>query len=112
LDLFGRGFVLLRLRPDAPEGARLRAAASAAGMLLEVVDLDLPEVAAAYESHLVLVRPDGHVAWRADAEPADARAVIDVVRGARSYASVVRPRDNDNEARPAAHAAQSTGGQL
>ena len=29
----------------------------------------------------VLVRPDGHVAWRADAEPADAAALIDVVRG-------------------------------
>ena len=38
---------------------------------------------ALYERRLVLVRPDGHVAWRADAEPADARAVIDVVRGAR-----------------------------
>ncbi|MGE0036015.1 MAG: FAD-dependent oxidoreductase [Xanthobacteraceae bacterium] len=111
LDLFGRGFVLLRIGADAPDGAHLRAAATAAGMPLEAVDLDLPEVAAVYQSHLVLVRPDGHVAWRADAEPDDARAVIDVVRGARSYASVVRPRDNDNEARPAAHAAQSTGGQ-
>jgi hypothetical protein len=29
----------------------------------------------------VLVRPDGHVAWRADAEPADADAIIDRVRG-------------------------------
>jgi hypothetical protein len=29
----------------------------------------------------VLVRPDGHVAWRADAEPADADALIDVIRG-------------------------------
>ena len=37
-----------------------------------------------YERALVLVRPDGHVAWRADAEPADARALIDCVRGART----------------------------
>jgi len=37
----------------------------------------------------VLVRPDGHVAWRADAEPEDARAVIDIVRGeARGQKSV------------------------
>jgi hypothetical protein len=35
----------------------------------------------AYERRLVLVRPDGHVAWRADAEPADAHAIIDRVRG-------------------------------
>ena len=36
---------------------------------------------AAYERRLVLVRPDGHVAWRADEAPADAGALIDVVRG-------------------------------
>jgi hypothetical protein len=31
----------------------------------------------------VLVRPDGHVAWRADAPPADPRALADRVRGAK-----------------------------
>ena len=36
---------------------------------------------AAYERRLVLVRPDGHVAWRADEAPAEAGALIDVVRG-------------------------------
>jgi 2-polyprenyl-6-methoxyphenol hydroxylase-like FAD-dependent oxidoreductase len=111
LDLFGRGFTLLRLGTDAPDGARLRAAAAATEMPLEVVDLDLSEVAALYQRRLVLVRPDGHVAWRADAEPDDARAVIDVVRGARGYANLAQPGDNDNEARPAAHAGRSTGGQ-
>jgi len=35
----------------------------------------------AYERRLVLVRPDGHVAWRADTEPDDALAIIDRVRG-------------------------------
>jgi hypothetical protein len=35
-----------------------------------------------YERRLVLVRPDGHVAWRGDAPPADPLAVIDRVRGA------------------------------
>jgi hypothetical protein len=29
----------------------------------------------------VLVRPDGHVAWRSDREPDDAGALIDLVRG-------------------------------
>jgi hypothetical protein len=38
-------------------------------------------VLAAYERRLVLVRPDGHVAWRADEAPADAGALLDVVRG-------------------------------
>jgi 2-polyprenyl-6-methoxyphenol hydroxylase-like FAD-dependent oxidoreductase len=88
LDLFGRGFVLLRLGADAPDGERMRRAADAAGVPLQVVALDAPEIAALYQRRLVLVRPDGHVAWRADAEPDDARAVIDVVRGARAYASL------------------------
>lgn len=35
-----------------------------------------------YEQDLVLVRPDGHVAWRADEPPADPLGIIDTVRGA------------------------------
>ena len=112
LDLFGRGFVLLRLGRDAPSGERICAAAASAGVPLQVIDLDPPEVTALYQNRLVLVRPDGHVAWHADVEPDDARAVIDVVRGARSCASRAhRPGHNDNDTRPAAHAAWSTGGQ-
>jgi glutathione S-transferase len=42
------------------------------------------EAARLYGCRLVLVRPDGHVAWRADAPPADAGALIDRVRGALS----------------------------
>ena len=38
--------------------------------------------AALYERKLVLVRPDGHVAWRGDIEPADPLEIIDRVRGA------------------------------
>ena len=86
LDLYGRGFVLLRLGHDAPSGAGLERAAAAAGVPLAIVALDAPELLAAYQRRLVLVRPDGHVAWRADAEPDDAGAVIDCVRGARPIA--------------------------
>jgi 2-polyprenyl-6-methoxyphenol hydroxylase-like FAD-dependent oxidoreductase len=88
LDLFGRGFVLLRLGPDAPSGDGLRTAAEHRGMPLQIVTLDIPEVMQAYQSHLVLVRPDGHVAWRGDQEPEHAGAVIDVIRGARAFADV------------------------
>ena len=70
LDLFGRGFTLLRLGVDAPSAESMRAAAAEAGVPLEVVHLDVPEVAALYQRRLVLVRPDGHVAWRSDTEPA------------------------------------------
>jgi 2-polyprenyl-6-methoxyphenol hydroxylase-like FAD-dependent oxidoreductase len=82
LDLYGRGFVLLRLGADAPEGAAIVRAAAARGVPLETVSLEAPEVLHSYQRRLVLVRPDGHVAWRADAEPEEAQALIDVVRGA------------------------------
>jgi hypothetical protein len=47
-----------------------------------VVSLDDPGIVKLYERRLVLVRPDGHVAWRGDAPPADPLAVVDRVRGA------------------------------
>jgi hypothetical protein len=52
-----------------------------------VVPLDEPAVLNAYQGRLVLVRPDGHVAWRDDAEPVDTAALIDVLRGATRSAS-------------------------
>ena len=52
------------------------------GVHVAVVDLADEKIAALYERSLVLVRPDGHVAWRADDTPADALALIDKVRGA------------------------------
>ena len=47
-----------------------------------------PDVVQLYEHRLVLVRPDGHVAWRAN-EPLNALALIDKVRGAR-YSTAAR----------------------
>ena len=87
LDLFGRGFTLLRLGSGAPDAAPLADAAAARGLPLEVVALDQPEVAAAYERSLVLVRPDGHVAWRGDALPDAPEALIDRVRGVADIAA-------------------------
>jgi hypothetical protein len=81
LDLFGRGFVLLRF-PGAPETSAIAAAANPRSVPLSIVDVDVPQAAAIYEKKLVLVRPDGHVAWRGDAPPPDSRALIDRVRGA------------------------------
>jgi len=82
LDLFGRGFVLLRLGRDAPDAKALVGAAAARGVPFTEVALDEPEVASAYERKLVLVRPDGHVAWRDDRIPPDPTRLIDRIRGA------------------------------
>jgi hypothetical protein len=59
----------------------LSAAAKRAGVPLRVVDIDNEQARALYECALVLVRPDGHVAWRANTQPDDADALIDIVRG-------------------------------
>jgi 2-polyprenyl-6-methoxyphenol hydroxylase-like FAD-dependent oxidoreductase len=79
LDLFGDGFVLLDFGGDA---TKLLAAARQRDVPLSVAPIAEPEIAALYERRLVLVRPDGHVAWRGDAPPADALGLIDRVRGA------------------------------
>jgi 2-polyprenyl-6-methoxyphenol hydroxylase-like FAD-dependent oxidoreductase len=81
LDLFGRGFCLLRFA-DAPDTSSLRGAAEVAGVPLQEVLLSDPTIAALYGRRLVLVRPDGHVAWRGDEAPADPRVLIDIIRGA------------------------------
>ncbi len=82
LDLFGDGFTLLRLGARPPDAASLLEAAAARGVPLREVVIADPAIAALYERSLVLVRPDGHVAWRGDACPADPLAVVDRVRGA------------------------------
>ena len=82
LDLFGSGFVLLLLGPTPSSGVLFREAARTRGLPLTVATTEEPEVYALYARAMVLVRPDGHVAWRGDAPPEDPLAVIDRIRGA------------------------------
>ncbi len=91
LDLFGRGFVLLRFGGKDVDVAPLEAAAQARGVPLTVADIEQPGIAALYERRLTLVRPDGHSAWRGDALPADAVGLIDIVRGARPRKTAADP---------------------
>jgi 2-polyprenyl-6-methoxyphenol hydroxylase-like FAD-dependent oxidoreductase len=82
LDLFGRGFVLLKLGNEAPNTAPLEAGAAERGVPLQTIAINEPAAIKAYERRLVLVRPDGHVAWRGNEVPKNSRALIDRVRGA------------------------------
>lgn len=82
IDLFGDGFTLLRLGGAAPDTGPIEKAAELSGMPLTVVPLDQPDIAALYERSLVLVRPDGMVAWRANELPSDPELLVDQVRGA------------------------------
>jgi FAD binding domain len=81
LDLYGRGFVLLTFG-IAADGAGIAAAFRSAGVPLAVHAIGDPAIAALYERRLVLVRPDGHVAWRGDVAPSDPALLADTVRGA------------------------------
>ena len=99
LDLFGRAFALLRLGSDAPNADGIASAAGRCGLPLEIVPIRDPEIARLYERKLVLVRPDGHVAWRSDQLPTDPDGLIDQVRGAgmrapRASASRLEQRRN------------------
>jgi len=83
LDLFGRGFTLLAFGDGAmAEAARFVREADRRGMPLAVHRIESGQAARAYGAPLVLVRPDGHVAWRG-AEACDAARILDIVRGAR-----------------------------
>jgi 2-polyprenyl-6-methoxyphenol hydroxylase-like FAD-dependent oxidoreductase len=82
LDLFGKGFTLLRLGNDAPQPSALERAFAQRGVPLSTVTIADPAIWTLYERSVVLVRPDGHVAWRGEAMPADPLAVADRVRGA------------------------------
>lgn len=77
LDWFGRDWVLCHRSP-APA---LLEALSARGVPVRTQALS-DAVAPLYERALILVRPDGHVAWRGDEPPPDPAATADLVRGA------------------------------
>jgi 2-polyprenyl-6-methoxyphenol hydroxylase-like FAD-dependent oxidoreductase len=81
LDLYGRGFVLLSFG-DADAARSLVDAADLRGVPLQVVPVDDASVFRLYQQRYVLVRPDGHVAWRGAKVPEDPLTLVDRVRGA------------------------------
>lgn len=79
LDVFGQGFTLLCLDSAcADEAAKLESAATAIGVPLKRLDTDNADIKALYGAKLVLVRPDGFVAWRADALPSPENLLMTV----------------------------------
>jgi 2-polyprenyl-6-methoxyphenol hydroxylase-like FAD-dependent oxidoreductase len=82
LDLFGKGFVLMRLGANPPDASALLAAAKSRGVPIREERIDEAAVTSVYEKTLVLVRPDGHVAWRGDDLPEIVLGLVDKVRGA------------------------------
>jgi 2-polyprenyl-6-methoxyphenol hydroxylase-like FAD-dependent oxidoreductase len=84
LDWFGRGFVLIH-HPEADSASidALRAAAASRQTPLTSVHTENADVTERYAAPLVIVRPDGHVAWRGrSASAAQALQIVDRIRGA------------------------------
>jgi 2-polyprenyl-6-methoxyphenol hydroxylase-like FAD-dependent oxidoreductase len=79
-DRFGRDFTLVRF--DASLDVRtIEEAARRRGIPLAVLDVFSEEARDLYARDLALVRPDHHVAWRGDAAPDDADALLARVAG-------------------------------
>jgi 2-polyprenyl-6-methoxyphenol hydroxylase-like FAD-dependent oxidoreductase len=82
LDLFGPSFTLLCFPGAETEVvATLERAFAGRGVPLHTISITEPDIAELYRNKLVLVRPDGHVAW-AGAQAGRASDIVDVVRGA------------------------------
>ncbi|MCR8724658.1 FAD-dependent monooxygenase [Frigidibacter sp. ROC022] len=81
LDLFGHGFVLLRLGETPPDDEPLAKAARRRNVPYRAAHLSDPDIVALYEAPLVLVRPDGHVAWRGQNLPEEPDKLLDTVTG-------------------------------
>ena len=79
LDLFGHGLVLLNF--GNLDVSTFEQASQARNVPLRIYKSDRPELAELYEKALVLVRPDGHVAWRSNEIPENPGAIIDRLRG-------------------------------
>src|SRR5579875_3230077 len=89
LDLFGDRFVLLRF-PGAPGCEPFEEAFARRGIPFQTITIDRAEIAALYERRLVLVRPDGHVAWRSETLPSDPGEIADRIRGVAWFVSSPR----------------------
>jgi 2-polyprenyl-6-methoxyphenol hydroxylase-like FAD-dependent oxidoreductase len=80
-DRLGAGFTLLRFGPSAPQGSAIEDVAQARGIPLAVLAIPDADIRDLYGCDLALIRPDQHVAWRGNAEPANPAAMLAQVTG-------------------------------
>jgi 2-polyprenyl-6-methoxyphenol hydroxylase-like FAD-dependent oxidoreductase len=81
LDMYGQGFVLVCDPALADQVHTFVSAAKTRGISLHVEAPTGETVRSAYAYCYVLVRPDGHIAWRGDAVPGDVDALLAKVTG-------------------------------
>lgn len=84
-DHFGQGFTLIaHADVSASEIEEARQQAQRAGVPLKILQPAEAALPALYAKRLTLVRPDQHVAWRADAWPSASAALLHKVTGTLS----------------------------
>jgi 2-polyprenyl-6-methoxyphenol hydroxylase-like FAD-dependent oxidoreductase len=84
LDAFGRGLTLLELSEAAESiGDALASCAARLHIPFERLHIEDPTAREIYGRDALLVRPDGHVAWRANTGPADPEALLSAITGRR-----------------------------
>ena len=79
MDLFGTGYTLLAFNETNVD--EFVSAANEVGMPLSVEHIADGKIALLYEVNLVIVRPDGHVAWRGNKVPDDVLSIVNLLRG-------------------------------
>jgi 2-polyprenyl-6-methoxyphenol hydroxylase-like FAD-dependent oxidoreductase len=79
-DQFGLGFTLVDLSGEHAGKAVMESAAHS-GIPMTYVNVDDSGIHSLCRKNLILVRPDGHVGWRADQPPDDWGTVLDTVIG-------------------------------
>lgn len=91
LDLFGDGFVLMcfSATDEAAAHTAFDQPARAEGVPLLIVHVAEQEIGNLYDKRFVLVRPDGHVAWRGDAIPHHVTQLLHTVSGRMAVVSTM-----------------------
>jgi 2-polyprenyl-6-methoxyphenol hydroxylase-like FAD-dependent oxidoreductase len=98
LDFFGKEFVLLDFGKPPTAVVDLVTQATVRNIPLRHVNIANDEAAAVYERRLVLVRPDGQVAWRGDKLPSDCARLLRRVTGSDASPIVEGPTPERLEA--------------
>jgi 2-polyprenyl-6-methoxyphenol hydroxylase-like FAD-dependent oxidoreductase len=80
-DQLGAGFTLVRVGEVDANAEAFREAGRELGVPVKVLDLPSKPAMDLYQTRLMLVRPDQHIAWRGDEPPSDWHNVLCIVIG-------------------------------
>lgn len=92
IDIFNGGFTLICYGTQGPVDKTLADAANKVNLPLERVAITETKAMDLYQRRLILVRPDGMIAWHGELLPHDVGELVDRARGTPANGS---PRPNN-----------------